>query len=261
MEDFKEEWRPIAGYEGIYEVSNSGDVASLNYNKKTGVRRIRKQKLTKDGYLEIALCKDNKVKHIRVHRLVAEAFVPNPCGYRQINHKDENKTNNLFDNLEWCDAKYNINYGTGIKRRSESASIPVVKKTKEGDFVRRYKSVSDAAEDNGMTTSEIVLVCNGHNVSANGFKWEYEDGSLKNDASSVREGIVKGYSRYMTAGGGFRKRAVLQFSVDGNLVGEYPSSYSAEKATGFGNNQIRANCNGARKTVHGFIFKWKDDNK
>ena len=181
MEDFKEEWRPIAGYEGIYEESNSGEVASLNYNKKTGVRRIRKQKLTKDGYLEIALCKNNRMKHIRVHRLVAEAFVHNPCGYHQINHKDENKTNNRFDNLEWCDAKYNINYGTGIKRRSESASIPVVKKTKEGAFVKRYKSVSDAAEDNGITTSGIVLVCNGDHVSASGVRRGDEDDSWKHD--------------------------------------------------------------------------------
>lgn len=256
--DLNEEWRPIAGYEGIYEVSNTGNVVSLNYNKKIGERRLRKQKLTKDGYLEIALCKGNKMKHVMVHRLVAETFLPNPSGLPQINHKDENKTNNRVDNLEWCDVKYNINYGSGIKRRSESVSIPIIKKTKDGEFVKRYKSVSEAAEDNGMTTCEIVLVCNGHNVTANGFKWEYEDESLNNEARSVREVIVKGYSRYMTDGGGFRKRAVEQFSLDGKWIGEYPSSYAAEKATGFSNSQIRANCNGARKTVHGYVFKYKE---
>ena len=123
-----EEWRPIGGYEGLYEVSNLGRVRSVDrYVKSKGESYwLRKGKMLspakdKNGYLKVNLYCNGKCKTINVHRLVAQEFIPNPDNLPQINHKDEDKTNNRVDNLEWCDAKYNINYGTARIRGKETA--------------------------------------------------------------------------------------------------------------------------------------------
>lgn len=112
-----EEWRDIPGYEGKYQVSNLGQVKSCTRtrNGKKGTiaivkERVLKLKTDKDGYKEVALSLDGKLKYYRVHRLVAMAFIPNPLNLPLINHKDENPANNNVDNLEWCDSSYNSRY-------------------------------------------------------------------------------------------------------------------------------------------------------
>ena len=122
----EEIWRPIEGYEGLYEVSNTGRVRSVDrYVKSKGESYwLRKGKMlspTKDknGYLKVNLSCNGKHNIIRVHRLVTEAFLPNPDNLPEVNHKDEDKTNNNVDNLEWCNAKYNSNYKGVLKRRSQ----------------------------------------------------------------------------------------------------------------------------------------------
>ena len=122
----KEYWKPVVGYEGLYEVSNWGRVKSIKRIVKSprGYRTVceRTLKPTKDshGYLCVSLYKEGKMKFVKIHRLVAEAFLDNPDNLPQINHKDEDKTNNHVNNLEWCDAKYNSNYGTRTERLSKS---------------------------------------------------------------------------------------------------------------------------------------------
>ena len=119
-----EKWRPVEGYEGLYEVSNTGRVRSVDRYVKTcyGSYRLHKGKVLSpgirpDGYLVVSL----QYRMFRVHRLVAEAFLPNPDNLPQVNHKDEDKSNNRVDNLEWCTAKYNNNYGTARIRAKETA--------------------------------------------------------------------------------------------------------------------------------------------
>ena len=112
-------WRDIPGYEGKYQVSNTGEVKSLNYNH-TGEIKLLKQGIKKKGYRQVNLYKNGKVKHHLVHRLVAIAFIPNPNNYKEVNHKDEDPSNNNVKNLEWCTREYNNNYGTRNKRTSES---------------------------------------------------------------------------------------------------------------------------------------------
>ena len=115
----EEIWKPIEGYEGLYEVSNTGRVRSLDkYDSMNRFLRGRILRLFTDGlgYLRAQLYSNSKRKSFLVHRLVAQAFIPNPDNLPQVNHRDENPSNDNVDNLEWCDGKYNVNYGTRIDR-------------------------------------------------------------------------------------------------------------------------------------------------
>ena len=103
-------WKDIKGYEGLYQVSNLGNIKSIRTNKNLLFEENYK------GYLRVSLCKNGKHKHYKVHRLVGIAFIPNEYNLPQINHKDENKHNNAIDNLEWCDNWYNNHYGSKALR-------------------------------------------------------------------------------------------------------------------------------------------------
>ena len=110
-----EEWRAVPGYEGLYEVSNKGNVRNVRRNTL-----LRLQK-TNDGYIRVFLYKNGIRTVLSVHRLVAKIFIENPDNLPQVNHRDENPSNNNVDNLEWCTAKYNLSYGTRIIRIRETA--------------------------------------------------------------------------------------------------------------------------------------------
>ena len=113
----QEIWKDINGYEGIYQVSNLGNVRSFKYSIEG---KLLKRGLDKDGYYQYILCKNGKKKSVREHKLVAEAFIPNPSNYICVNHRDENKTNNNVKNLEWCSVAYNNSYGNRLNNVSKS---------------------------------------------------------------------------------------------------------------------------------------------
>ena len=169
-----EEWKPIPGYEGMYEVSNWGRVKSHLYcNSQKTSERILVPEHTLNGYYRVTLCKGGKVKKHSIHRLVAEAFILNPSNFPVVNHKDENKRNNYFGNLEWCDQTYNLAYGTRVERISKR----VVQLDKQGNFVAEYKSILEASRLTGVVQSSICKCCQhkpGH-YSAGGFIWIYKD--------------------------------------------------------------------------------------
>lgn len=176
----KEIWKNIAGFEGLYQVSDLGRVKSLprKVRRNTGYQITKEQILkpwkSRDGYLYTYLYKDGKVAHKRIHRLAAEAFISNPHNYPQVNHKDENKTNNCVDNLEWCTAKYNTNYGTGHVRAVGKIRKPVLQLTQNGQLVKRWPSAIEASR-HGFYRSDISKCCHNKNKTHRGYKWRYAD--------------------------------------------------------------------------------------
>lgn len=158
--------KDIKGYEGIYGITSCGRVWS--YKNKKFLKPADNGK----GYLHVNLCKDGKVKHFSVHRLVAEAYIPNPDNLPQINHKDENKANNCLQNLEWCDAKYNNNYGTINERISNSHKIPILQYTLDGELIREWPSATDVGKE---VNGNICNCLKGRIKSAYGYIWKYKE--------------------------------------------------------------------------------------
>lgn len=166
-------WKDVKGYEGLYQVSNTGKVRSLNY-RRTGEVREMKPCLMTTGYLVIWLKKNGRGKTFKVHRLVAEAFIPNPENLTQVNHKDECTTNNCVDNLEWCDGKYNCNYGTRIERMSRNHFKTILQFTLDGVLIKEWESRKSASETLGIKGCSISNNLAGRNRTAGGFKWAYK---------------------------------------------------------------------------------------
>ena len=183
----KEIWRDIEGYEGLYKVSNYGDILNL----KSGTNmygRFNKLKILKPvnahGYLKITLSNNGEIKQILVHILVARAF-PEICGEwfegAVVNHKDECKSNNVATNLEVCSQAYNCQYGTSSKRIAEKntngkLAKAVLQYTKEGVFIKEYPSLNEVQRQKGFATSNICCAIYGKGQkTAYGFIWKYKD--------------------------------------------------------------------------------------
>ena len=176
----EELWRPIPNYEGYYEASNLGRIRSV-YRYK----RVLKPMISNTGYERVDLFKNRHRKQYSVHRLVAITFINNPDNKPFVNHRDENKINNCADNLEWVTHVENCRYGTAIERRTkhfdyskrkinnagqiEACSKPIAQYTKDGRFVRNWKSASECARKNGWQISNIRRCCKKEYATAYGF--------------------------------------------------------------------------------------------
>ena len=198
----EEIWRDIKGYEGKYQISNTGNVKSLERTVWNGRGyRIVPEKILEgydngEGYLYVTLWKDGKDKKYRINRLVAQAFLENPNSLPEVNHKDEDKTNNRVENLEWCDRLYNLTYNgrakkagkkvaeklkgrkqteEHIKKRAEKLSKPVFSVDKESGLIMWWQSAYEAERQLGISQSNICACCIGKRKSAGGFYWHYAD--------------------------------------------------------------------------------------
>lgn len=166
-----ENWRDIPGYVGIYEVSDNGNVRRKEkYKAVPGVLRPLKMP---NGYLSVDLSYKCKKKRFGIHRLVAMAFIPNPDRLPQINHKNEIKTDNRVENLEWCTQGYNNNYGTARFRSSVKLSTPIIQLTKDGKKIREFYGMHEAARKTGIYVQNIHKCCVGTYKTAGGYKWKY----------------------------------------------------------------------------------------
>lgn len=165
-----EEWLPIKGYEGLYEVSSLGRVKSLNFGR-TSVPKLLRQTL-RGEYLSVTLYRDKSHSKESVHRLVASAFHLNEDNLPQVNHLDEDKLNNRADNLEWATAKENANHGTAIQRSAAKKSKKVIAKDLNGVIIHRFNSLSEA-DRQGYSHGNISECCKGRRSHHKGLSWEF----------------------------------------------------------------------------------------
>lgn len=170
-------WKDITDYEGLYKVSNQG---RLKRFYKYGKEKILKPTKMNCGYLVAHLYKNGVDEKKLVHRIVAETFLPNPLNLSEVNHKDEDKTNNIVENLEWCDRSYNVNYGDRNRKVSKRNINGIKSKitlqyTKSGDFICEWPSVNEVERKLGYLASNIASCCRGKIKSAYGFIWKYKD--------------------------------------------------------------------------------------
>lgn len=174
-------WKDIKGYEGLYQVSNLGRVRSLG-NNKNRKEKILKHVLNDRGYPTVGLCKNGKAKRCYVHRLVYEAFIGEIPEGMQINHKDENKENNVLSNIDTLmTCKENINWGTRNERAAKAKGKSVIQKNLDGKVVKIWPSANEVQRQLGYSQGNISNCCRGKKNfnTAYGYIWQYEDADTK----------------------------------------------------------------------------------
>lgn len=182
MSKIVEEWRPVVGYEGLYEVSDWGNVRSLNYNKTGQVRELSKVN-GKNNYLVVCLHKEGKQKEGKIHRLVAEAFIPNPDNKPCIDHINGNNQDNVVFNLRWATAAENTNnpitkarmkgIQNGRQKNRPDMSKKVYQYDSDWNFIAEYPSASEAGRILGCHFDTISKACRGVRNCALGYNWTY----------------------------------------------------------------------------------------
>lgn len=199
MDCFDEEWKKVPGFEEEYEISNYGRLKSI----KQGFPKIIKGYREKNGYIHVVLTKTKNYKEIkrrstRIHRLVAESFIPNPNNYQEINHIDMVKTNNIISNLEWCDRKYNIKEAIKYKPNIiEHLNIynkykktkRIIQLDKKDNYMAIYPNAQMAEKITGICARNILQVANktpfNHKgmirKTAGGYKWVFESEVVKSE--------------------------------------------------------------------------------
>lgn len=177
---YVEEWKPVNYYEDTYEVSNKGVIRAIdriNYRGYHLKGHIMKYTTDKNGYRRVYLTKYAKTKSKLVHVLVAQAFIPNPENKPEVNHKDEDKSNNCVDNLEWCTHQYNSNYGTRVSRiipkTIDKTRTPVNQYDMDGNLIKEWYSMNEAARQLHLIQQNISKCCHGKRNSVGGFKWKF----------------------------------------------------------------------------------------
>ena len=182
----KEIWKDIVGYEGSYQVSNSGKVRSLNYLGHGKTKELSPG-VTRDDYLIVCLSKNNQPKHFTVHRLVATHFLDNHRNKPEVDHIDNDRQNNHVENLRWVTRQENVSHRDKQKRfasnrtllgkfgREHPASKPILQFSDSGEFIAEFSCINEASRKIGISHSQISSVCHGRYRTASGYKWRFKN--------------------------------------------------------------------------------------
>ena len=162
----KEEWRSVIGYEGLYEVSSCGQIKSLRKGALLTPHKI-------NGYYVIRLCKNGKSKNYKIHRLVAEAFIPNPENKPEVDHIDTNKRNNMVENLRWVTRQENCDNPRTFRTHMIAVTKPILQYDLDGNFLNYYPSIAEASRRTGIIVCTIQNCLAGRTQTAKGFIWKY----------------------------------------------------------------------------------------
>jgi len=227
----------VEGFEEYsdYSITSDGDVVSHKGKKD----RILKKKCTSNEYLMVTLYSYKNSKNFYIHRLVLRAFCEGYKKNLQCNHKDENKINNNYENLEWLTRRQNVNYGTGRKRHDKAVSKPVAQLTLKGNLVKIWKSATEARKAEKFDNESISKVCKGKLKTHAGYNWCFEK-DLKSNIGKKTIGC---------------KRKVAQLDKENNIIKIWESETEAKKVGGFNQANISRACSGELKTSAG--YKWK----
>ena len=246
--NFMEEWKDIIGYEGIYKISNLGRVERQEFkqvlpNGAIGIikKHYIKSHIGTNGYCYVGLCKNNKVKRMSIHRLVAEAFIPNDDNLPEVNHKDQDRQNNNIDNLEWCDRLYNVRYGTGVEKMGISHGIPIERYTIDGKYIDTWYSERHYLKANNIKGQSMILkVCRRIKpyYTAYGYRWKFIGDERPFEPIPI---------------GGI---PVYQYTKTGVFIKEYPNAMIASRETNVCYSSIRKCISGKQETAGNYL--WKD---
>ena len=255
--DEKKKW--IEGYEGLYWITNFGRVISADrydrFNRKLGGEL--KPSRAAGNYLFVNLYKNGVHRQEKIHRLVAKAFIPNPENKREVDHIDNDKNNNMASNLRWVTHKENqnneITRANMLKNTSKFASQvgannPFSRKVRmyslDGEYIRTFDTLNEAAEYAGVGAQQIGRVCRGERFQSGGYFWAYECKAKMKIKPRVP---IKPTN----------KRPVQQYTPEGILVAEYASVADAAKTLGLNSPNIIHNAKGETKMYKGYIWRYK----
>lgn len=245
----KEEWKSLdfMGYPN-YEVSNMGGVRSLNYARLGEVKELNKLR-DKHGYVHVNLSNCGKRKKFAIHRLVGMAFIQNPNNLPMINHMDENKHNNCVSNLEWCDAKYNTNYGTAIDRSIDKRANKIYQYSLDGQYIKEWRcigDISDSMPDHKNCSRNIHKCCELKRNKAYGYMWSYE----KHDSIQFTNNECVDFNRY-----------IYYYNENYRYKGAIHGLQSLSMKLGINKTCIGDCLRGFRKSAKGYIFSFEKYSK
>lgn len=171
----EEIWKDIPNYEKYYKISNYGVIVSIPRNGTIMQEKVLKQYKDKYGYLKVILQKNGIKKNKYIHQLVAQTFLDNPNNCLYVNHKDENKSNNNVENLEWCTQKFNMNYGTRNNRISKNERIKINQYDLNNNFIKTWNGFVEIKETLNIDISGIIRCCRNQYKTSNGYMWRYAE--------------------------------------------------------------------------------------